>query len=250
MTNDFQAEPGVPSARPTPYALVFAAGHFEDEAFPWIAEEGEARGVPSADPARFLLLGQVGRLLRELLPGGAGGEEAERYGMLIFQAYHFWRFGKRVLALDEAKARAVVESTAPLGAWALHPPAPAGYVQLPRHLFWARVEEGATPEPVDGFFWTMVGTEDPARPPYRRLDVLLVLGMYPGRPGFSTIAVGAELESAPEGHWGDVQGRREGEDFSNILPGGELQGWHGLVTEVEVLKLVSRIFRELVKEGV
>jgi hypothetical protein len=229
--------------------MVFAGAPFETEAFPWIQEEAEARGVPTDDPARFLLLSQVGRLLRELLPEGAGGGEAERYGMLIFQAYHFWRYGQRVHALDEARAREAVEHTAPLGKWAMVPPAPAGYLQLPRHLFWARVEEGATPEPVDGFFWTLVGEADPARPPYRRLDVLLVLGMYPGRPGFSTIAVGGELEGAPEGHWGDVQGRLEGADFANILPGGELQGWHGLVTEPEVLKLVSRIFRELEREG-
>jgi hypothetical protein len=249
MMNDTRTGTGAAPSRPTPYELVFAGAPFESEAFPWIGEEAEARGVPTADPARFLLLGQVGRLLRNLLPEGAGGEEAERYGMLIFQAYHFWRFGKRVLALDEGKARALVELPAPVGGWEMTPPAPAGYVQLPRHLFWARVEEGATPEPVDGFFWTMVGTEDPERPPYRRLDVLLVLGMYPGRAGFSTIAVGAELESALEGHWGDVTGRLDGEDFANILPGGELQGWHGLVTEVEVLKLASRIFREVEREG-
>lgn len=239
-----------PVPRRTPYELAFGAGVFEADRFPAIREEAEARGVEASDPARFVLLGTVGALLQELAPesaeSGAGGvteaSAVARYGALLFQAYQFWRFGRRVYVLEERLARRLVDPGLRVGEWALVPPHPAGYLQLPRHLFWARIEEAATPEPVDGFFWTMVGVEDPFAPPYRRLDVLLVLGMRAGRPGFSTIAVGTELVSAPLGHWADADGRPDGGDFGNILPGGELQDWFGLVTEVEALKLVSRIF--------
>jgi hypothetical protein len=205
-------------------------------------------------PERFVLLGSVGLLLQALLPEGAGHEEFSRVGQLLYQAYHFWRHGKRGYLLSEAEARELVRRPTAVEEWHLIPPVPAGYLQLPRHLFWARIEEDATPEAVAGFFWTVAGpAADPDRAELsgpaevadapRRLELLLVLGLFPGRPGFSTIAVETPLE---RGDPFPVTGARpEGEDFANILPGGELQDWCGLITELEVLKLVSRSFAEL-----
>jgi hypothetical protein len=226
----------------TPYELAFGHPYFEEERFPAILEEAEARGVATWSPERFLLLGTVGALLRELLPEGAGGEEFERYGRLLHQAYHFWAFGRRLYVVDEGVARGLVEATPTVGSWELTSPHPAGYLRLPRHLFWSRVDEGAAPEPVDGIFWTLVGEEDPMRPPYRRLDAMLVLGMRADRPGFGTIPIGTDLVAAPLGHWADADARPEGRDFENILPGGELHRWYGLVTEGEALRLISLLF--------
>lgn len=231
------------AGRLTPYELVFSAGRFEAQAFPRILTEIEARGAGVLAPERFLVLESVGAVLRELAGDEAGADVYGWYGALLFQAWHSWRFGRRVLSVEETLARRLVESAAPVGRWELTPPHPAGYVRLPRHLFWARVEEEATPEPVDGFFWTMPGRDDPETPPFDRMDVLLVLGMRPGRPGFGTIPVGVELAGVPPGHWADADARPGEDDFANVLPGGELHGWFGLVTELEVLKLVSRIFR-------
>lgn len=236
------AEHGGPG-RLTPYELVFGDGGFETGAFARILGEVEARGGGGSSPERFLVLESVGAELRELAGDGAGADVYGWYGALLYQAWNFWRFGRRVLAVEETPARRLVESEAMVGAWELSPPHPAGYVQLPRHLFWARVEEEAAPEPVDGFFWTMPGRDDPETPPFDRLDVLLVLGMRPGRPGFGTIPVGVELGGVRPGHWADADARPTGDDFANVLPGGELHGWFGLVAELEVLKLVSRIFR-------
>src|SRR5690606_40893602 len=73
-------------ARLTPYELAFADTPFEAEGFPAIREEAEARGVDDTTPERFLLLAEVGRLLREL---DAPGASLEPMGMLLFHSYHF-----------------------------------------------------------------------------------------------------------------------------------------------------------------
>lgn len=233
-------QPHVP-ARLTPYELVFARAGFEEEHFPMILAEAKERGVETSDPDRFLFLTAVGKLLRAMLPEDAGEPAVRRYGMFFFQAFNFWRFGRRLYLLEPAAARHLLDGAPPVGEWELIPPHPAGYLQLPRHLFWARVEENAVPEPVDGFFWTMVGEEDPAQPPYSRLDSVLALGVRPGRAGLSVIEVGATLGGGP-GHWADADARPEGRDFANVLPGGELEGLYAITNEAEVLKLISLIF--------
>jgi hypothetical protein len=234
---------------PTPYELVFGDGAVETEHFPGFQEEAEERGVDAADPERFVMLASVGALLRDLLAdpespeaAAAGGASAiHQAGLLLFHGFHFWRFGKRVYFLEPELARKLVDATPAVGEWELTPPHPAGYLQLPRNLFWSRIDEGTPPEPVDGFFWSLIGEEDASAPPYRRLDLLLVLGARAGRPGFSVIPVAMPLQGQP-GHWAAAKARPEGRDFGNILPGGELEDLRALVTEPEVLKLVSLIF--------
>jgi hypothetical protein len=121
----------------------------------------------------------------------------------------------------------------------LRAPAPAGYLQLPHQLLWTRIAEGAPAEAADGFFWSMPAAEEGARS--ERLDLLLVLGMRRGRPGASLVDV--TVESAGElAQWADPEARPGGPDFGNILPGGELRDYLGLVTQAEVLKLASLCF--------
>lgn len=233
--------------RQTPYELVFGAPVFEEEFFPSIQEEAEASGADIDAPDRFLDLVTVGRLIHQLVPpepseAADAGALAREMGHLLYQAYQFWRFDTSLLVLDEALARRFATAPPTVGRWELTPPVPAGYFQLPRNLFWARLSEDAAPEPVDGFFWSMVGKEDSKVPPYERLDVLLVLGMRPGRPGFGVIDVEATLPDLAAGHWADVHARPGGEDFANVLPGGELGELHALILPAEVLKLVSLCF--------
>ena len=71
---------------------------------------------------------------------------------------------------------------------------------------------------------------------------LAVLGIRPDRPGFSVAAVDAETPPE-EGDWSRVQARAEGEDFANLLPGGELSDLHTLLNGAEVLKLLARFFQ-------
>jgi hypothetical protein len=234
-----------PGASLSPYELVFGSAIFEEDRFPAIQEEAAARGVAPELPERFLLLGTVGALLQELLPEGTGSEEFARHGALLYQAYHFWRHGKPHFDIGEPYARRLVEEPPKPEHWHLEPPGPAGYLQLPRHLFWARIDEGATPEPVDGFFWTVAGPPESGETGSRRLELVLTLGLFPGRHGFSTISVETEIDRSASDTSIDLPARAEEPEFANILPGGELQGWYGLITDLEVLKLVSRIFREL-----
>jgi hypothetical protein len=232
----------------SPYELVFGSALFEADRFPAIRAEAEARGVETELPERFLLLGTVGALLQELLPEGAGSAEFSRHGVLLYQAYHFWRHGKRHYLLTEPEARELVDRPPEGERWHLLPPGPAGYLQLPRHLFWARIEEGATPEPVAGFFWTLAAAAPEAHP-RPRLELLLALGLFPGRPGFSTITIETEIDRGDADLQPGAAARAEGEEFANILPGGELQAWYGLITELEVLKLVSRAFQQLAERA-
>jgi hypothetical protein len=236
-------------ARQTPYELVFLHSGFEDEVFPGIAEEAAARGVATSSPEPFMLLATVGNALRELMPegeSGAGGPEVrerlEQFGKLLFQAYNFWRYDRYLLLLSGAAARHLVESSPTPPGWDFSPPHPAGYLQLPRNLFWVEAVAGQPPEPADGFFWTMLDMSDPKASSVSRLDILLATGLRRNRPGFSTLSLTAELPDSGPGPWIASEARPGGADFESVLPGGELQSLYSLTTMAEVLKLVSLCF--------
>lgn len=228
-------------ARQQPYDLAFSDARFEKEGFPLILEEADATGVRTWEPERFLQMRNVAPLLRDVL-AAEDGRAVEQFGPLLFQAYHFWRFDKQVFAPTENLSRSLLGELPPIGVWQLLPPAPAGYLQLPVNLLWARVADDAPAEAIDGLFWTMVGENDPAVPPFPRLDLLVVLGLIRPRPGFSIAELSLQLPGEPQGHWGDAQARDDATDFANILPGGELRNYHGIETMGEVLKLLSRCF--------
>ena len=234
-----------PHARRTPYEIVFAES-IDDRLFPPIAEEAEARGLPVHDPERFLFLSSVGQLLRriageEVAPGEAApeepGEELRQHGRLLYHAFHFWRSGKSLFTADEALCRHLVDDVTAVGDWEMRAIHPAGYLQLPRNLFWAAPAPGLPPEPADGLFWTM--TEARADEP-ATLQVLVALGVRPDRAGFSIVPAEGTLDD--ERHWAEARGRPEGNDFESTLPGGELDRLYSIETAAEVLKLVSRFF--------
>ena len=177
-------------------------------AFPDLGPAGEARHEPTAP-------------LRD-------------YGALAFHAIPFQRAGSPALLVDTPLCRALAGEWK--GGGAAGPPGPAGYVQLPRNLFWAQPGGAAPPEPVDGFFWT-VSVADV-------LHVLLVTGMWDGRPGLSVVPV-AEAPLADAGTWLDAIVREDGPDFATTLPGGELQGLYSFTAAGEILKLAARLFAHL-----
>lgn len=239
--------------RLTPFELVFGAEEMDDRLFPPIAEEAEARGVRLDDPDGFLFLTSVGQLLRGIAGDpeeAAGTPEAQeaaavaddagdvmrQYGRLLYHAFHFWRTGRNLLVLDTAVARALVDETPTVGDWTLTVPSRAGYLQLPRNLFWAAPAPGMRPEPADGFFW-VYGEPAAAAP---SLQVLVALGLRPDRPGISVIPAEGVLDDVS--HWADERGRDDGEDFGSTMPGGELDRLYSLETATEVLKLASLCF--------
>lgn len=243
--------------RPTPYELVFRATSdddvaddaperpdFEGDRFPRILAEADSIGGEPDDPTGFVMLSSVGSLIQELMldeaaPDAAGvewealpPEAVAEVGALLFHAFRFWRGGRRVLELDRALARHLVEAPAPEAGWRMAAPESAGYVQLPRNLFWSRSSEGARPEPVDGFFWS-VGES---------VQLLIAAGVREGRPGFTAIPVGAELDPDGDAPWLAADGRPGGTDFENVLPGGEMDGLYALTTPAEALKLACLCF--------
>jgi len=221
------------TGRPTPYDLAFADTEFDTGGFDRITAELSASGSLH-DPARFMMSQTVSGMLRDFLAESPGAS-VPAFGPLLYHAWEFRLFGKKVLRLDEPTLRDILHMPEAIGAWNIMPPSQAGYLQLPRNLVWSRIDPAAQAEPVDGIFWAMPAGR-------QELDALVILGMVPGRPGFSTIRVSGTASAEPSGHWGDVTAREDGNDFANVLPGGEYQQLYALVTQGEVLKLLSRVF--------
>ena len=236
------------SARETPFDIVFRPGEIDfDARFDEARAEAEARGMEIDDPERFIMLGSVGGLLREMIlaeeAADVSGEiwqavpadAIAQVGALLYQAYRFRAAGARVFLIDEPTARALV------GGESVSPPAPAGrieagYVQLPRNVFWARADAESAAEPLDGFFFARGF----------RFDVLLALGVRPRRPGFTAIPIAADVDSrAALDRWADSHARDAGEDFANILPGGDIDALRGLTSAAEALKLAALALRHL-----
>ena len=228
------------SARLTPYELAFGEPVFEQRTFPDILAEAEAHAIDPAEQDRFSFLTVGSDLLREVVPPDAPPEALEEYRALLFHAFNFWRFGKRVFLLEPVVARYLVEAPPALGPWEFALPHPSIYLQLPPNLFWASTSPETTPEPVDGIWALIVSEDDPLGEPYQRLEVLMVLGIRRERAGFSVVGFNTEVGPGIAKVWTETPGREKAGDFENILPGGEIAGLYSILTTTEVLKLLAR----------
>ncbi len=225
-------------ARMTPYELAFGDIEWEARVFPMLQEEAEETGSDPALRDRFAFLTVGGDVLRDLTPPDAPAEAREDYLLLLYHVFNFWRFGKRVYLLDPPLARYLVEAKPRLRGWDFALPYASVYLQLPANLFWASISPESTPEPVDGFFVTSVPT--PLGEEYRRLEVLMILGIRRDRAGYSVIPFDTEVGPGIPAVWAETPGRERGKDFENILPGGEISGLYSILTTTEALKLVAR----------
>jgi hypothetical protein len=244
-----------PGARPTPFALGLPDERWIDERFAAIAEEAAARGSDLADPGSFLLLAQVGASLDDLREGRGEGasspESFHSFGLFLFHAFHLFGAGRReeaadapvprglLLDVEPAMARYLVEASpqAPSG-WTGALPGAAGYLRLPRNLFWTRpAGEDGTPEALDGVAWTQAHGSA-AR---SELALLAVAGIVRERPGFSVLPV-PPVPVAEASAWITGTGRPPGggADFETTLPGGELGRLYSIETAGELLKLTAR----------
>jgi hypothetical protein len=230
-----------PPARLTPYELVFTEGEFESRIFPRITAEADEQGIQTRQPERFEFLSTAADVIRELVPDGSPPDALEQYRALLYHAYHFWQAGRPLYSLEESAARHVVGGAADLRDGTFRLPAPSLYLQLPANLFWSSIAPDTAPEPVDGFFLTLYEGVDGLGTDFQHLEVLMVLGIRRSRAGFSIIPLGLEIGPALEEM--DRADEREGGDFSNVLPGGEIAGLYSILTSAEVLKLIARVFR-------
>lgn len=224
-------------ARYTPYELVFAGSRFETEAFPAIEQEALARGLDPLRYQEFTLIASVGAALQDLLPDDVPRDAIERYGEMLYHAFHFWRSGRVLYAFDEAVVRFWIETRPEVAARSARPPQPALYLQWPPNLFWATVSEGTPPEPVDGLF--LVAHETPIEGrAIPQIEALLALGLRPGRPGFGTIPFRCGLDAA--GVPADAEWM-----FRSELPGSQLAGIYALERLPEAVWLVEAALAHL-----
>ncbi len=233
-------------ARLTPWTLVFGDARFDAELFPALDAEAAARGsatsfdafltLPAAAPLLNALSAEPGSPVPETLPDAA---TMRSFGPLVWHAWHFWRQGRRTWAFDADQTRALLQPRGGAVPTAPAPP-PAGYAQIERNRVWTRIDAASHAEPLDGFFWVREASDPGAPEP---LSLLFVLGLRPERPGVSVIGLRAPagFDDAQD----DAPAREDGPDFGNILPGGELDGLHGMVTAAEAVKLASRALRDI-----
>lgn len=230
-------------ARVTPFEITFPDLDGAGELAAAVAEEATARGVRADDPAAFINLGAVGAFLKKLKGPDAQPEAIHDYALLAYHAVRFHEAGRPVLLVSTHVARYLVEGS--MGDEAPSLPGAAGYVQLPRNLFWVGGGEAAPAEAVDGFFWAVDG-----RGLFR---ALLAKGIRDDRPGLATVAVpeapwadaGAWLDADVRGSVRDAGGTSSGAgggDFATTLPGGELEALYSFTAAGEVLKLAARLF--------
>lgn len=232
--------PTAPSARMTPYELVFTGGEFEANVFPRISAEAEEQGVSTLRPEPFAFLSTAADVVREVTPEDAPPEALDQYRALLFHAYHFWRDGRKLYVIERAAARYLVEAGRSIDAGGATLPFSAAYLQLPTNLFWGSIDTTTPPEPIDGFFLTQHEGTDPLGEPFHRLELLMVLGIRRSRAGFSVIPLASELDESLDALLREPV-RPEG-DFANVLPGGEIDGLYSVLTAAEALKLVVRTF--------
>lgn len=238
------------SPRPTPFALGLPGEGWADETFAALVAEAGSRGTDPSEPGGFLLLARVGAALQDLRREEDASPEAfHAFGLFLFHAFHLlggvFEAPGLLLEVTEEVAERLVQGDAegepgPGEERAPPLPAPAGYLQLPRHRFWTRPGgEEAPAEALDGVAWTR--TRGPGGD--ARLAVLAVTGVVEDRAGFSVLPL-PPVPLADAGSWARARGREEGEgeDFASTLPGGELAGFYSVETAGELLKLVARAF--------
>lgn len=208
-------------SRESPFDLAFAPWR---EHFTRIRESLE--GSDPGDRDRFLLNREVAALLLELRPEDGYGDATEAMAALVHHGYRFWEAGELVQSVSPEQLARVVDPF-----WArnllpsFRPTVLPSYVQLPPLAIWG-VLEGGAPEPLDGWFRSRVDPD---------LDLLAVLGMRPGRAGFTTLP---------------LQGNRPGLDQrENATPlfapleteGGVRAGIGTVASRGELLELAWRI---------
>jgi len=216
--------------RTTPFALAFSE---IEPRFPGIAEALQQDGAAVTDRDRFALLEPVGRLLKEIVPEGAGADALEVHVLLLHHAYQFWAAEQPVYQIgDETLRRAALEARITTAL-----PHPAQYLQLPELRVWGSPNEGSPPEPLDGMFVSEAAAGDGA------IDVLAIFGMRPDRPGFS--AVGLEGRADPDDPTGEIEIAAAREDgtapFAPKLAGGSAAGLYSVANAAELLLLTCRL---------
>ncbi|MCH8934847.1 MAG: hypothetical protein IIB90_03935 [Gemmatimonadetes bacterium] len=165
------------------------------------------------------------RLLRELGSPDLAEEDAGAVGeylALLFAAYRYWEAEEPTLSVDRDRLTRAIQDPPTQGLAAHHD---ACYLEFPERWFWATIGEGQPHEPLEGMFVVSTG-------PHTGITVVAILGLRPGREGFSQITVtgGADAVAAASGTMRDPP-------FAPVMDGGLAAGFKSVTSDGELLHL-------------
>jgi hypothetical protein len=170
-------------------------------------------------------------MLPDDAPAGAVDQAAE----LLWQGWRFWDTGSRLYVFGAPITERLVAPDYGVGEWRFAAP-PACYLQFPYQRLWARVNDAAAFEPLDGIFLSSLTLDDDTH----EARLLAVLGLRPERPGASLVAHQARFRDEDAASHAGHPWRPGAEPFANAIPGGERQGYHTIVTADELEALALR----------
>ena len=210
--------------RPTPFDAVF--GPIAADRFGAVRDGIAAAGLDPRHRDAFLLVREVGELLRDLRPDEGLGQAVDTLVAFLHRAYLFWMDGATVRGVSEDELMRLVVGGA--GDPPAVPPSgyqPSRYVQLPSLRVWGTPLEAAPAEPLDGWFTSREGDS---------LSILAVFGLHSTRDGFTAVEAAGPPPAA--------LARQDGSPlFSPSLPGGQAAGLYSVSGEEELLELGWRV---------
>jgi hypothetical protein len=217
--------------RVNPFVLVFEK--LASEHFPLIRAAIANDPARAQDRDRFVLLGPVAQLVRELAPDESPPEAIEAYVRLVHHGYRYWAEGAWTYDVDDARLDRAVAG----GAMTSRLPLPALYLRLPALRVWGAAHNGDAPEPMDGVFLTETPTPG-------TLAALGIFGMHGERPGFSAVPVEGHAD-AQHATVGEIEVPTEREDGTPVLAsqlaGGSKAAVYSVADAGEMLLLVCRL---------
>ena len=226
--------------RATPFSLVFA--ELAAAQFPLIAEALRQDHFDPIQRDRFVLLEPVGRLLRSIVPEGAGADALEAHVLLLHQAYLHWAGGGWVYQVSERALRRAITNTRITSDL----PRPSLYLQLPELRVWGAPNADAPAEPLDGMFVSRTAVPG-------EIAVLGIFGLRPDRPGFSAVGLQGRAD-ADDAAGGEIEVAAAREDgtaaFGPTLEGGSAAGIYSIANAGELLLLSCRLLALLANEEV
>ncbi len=207
-------------SRTHPFDMVFA--ELAKTFFPRIREEAPDTSI---DLATLTRLPTAQRLLRDL--GSPELAEADpqaitEYLALLFVAYRYWAAGKHTLWVDRDKLEAAIDSESTNVPVVEHD---ACYLMFPERWYWAKIGDEQPHEPLDGMFVVRAKSQV-------ELTVAAILGLRPGRDGFSQITVTGGADDVA----GAASDMRD-PPFAPTMDGGAQAGFKSVTTEGELLHL-------------
>ena len=207
-------------SRPHPFEMVFS--HFAEATFPEIRADAPE---PAMDITALAKLPSFQRLLAEMGSPDQTEQDPDTVGeylVLLFVAYRYWLAGAHTVSVDRRTLDAAIEHGPRRATDVAHD---ACYVALPQHCCWATIGDDQPHEPIDGMFVVMsrANTE---------ITIAAILGLRPGREGFSQVTVTGGVDDVPE-----ASRAMRTPPFAPIMEGGAESGFKSVVSKGELLLL-------------